>query len=308
MRRAAALFLSLLFLLAACAAPAGEDAPDPPEAPAEAETPAEPSPAENVLPAGAVESEDHILLTLEAPLADGRTLTLEAVGRVLDEYTCGVREVRVYDGDALLQAVPACDAVEAEWGSAADAAGEYTSCWSPEKTMEALDLNFDGNTDFGLFGWMPNNTIPYYYWTWDAEAGAYKYACTLQGAEVRPETGEVVSEYKSGEAGSQYIHDYYRPDETGALYLVRHEVSIFSSDAPNHDAGRSIQETWLPREDAVIRPVIWYDGDLILVCRKVPVFEINSDNTRSHFTEIWELKDGELQMIGREEFFYENQQ
>ena len=35
---------------------------------------------------------------------------------------------------------------------------DYTTYWSPEETMEVLDLNFDGNTDFGLFGWSPNNT------------------------------------------------------------------------------------------------------------------------------------------------------
>ncbi len=46
--------------------------------------------------------------------------------------------------------------------------------------MEAVDLNFGGNMDFGLFGWTPHNTIPYYYWTWDADAEKYKYARTLQ--------------------------------------------------------------------------------------------------------------------------------
>ncbi len=62
-----------------------------------------------------VPSEDHVLLTLEAPLADGRTLTLEAVGKRLDEYSAGVREVRVYDGDALIQTILSREVIQAEW-------------------------------------------------------------------------------------------------------------------------------------------------------------------------------------------------
>ena len=46
------------------------------------------------------EKEDHILSTLSATVDEGRTLTLQAIGKQrtdLDEW--GVREVRVYDGD-----------------------------------------------------------------------------------------------------------------------------------------------------------------------------------------------------------------
>lgn len=110
------------------------------------------------------ETEDHILLTLEASLADGRTLMLEAFGKQTGEYGCCVREVRVYDGEDLLQTVFAREAIELEWdygdGGLVGDFYDYTQCWSPEETMEVLDLNFDGNTDFGLFGWPPSNTIP----------------------------------------------------------------------------------------------------------------------------------------------------
>ena len=107
----------LLFFLTACCEPVEPDLPACASAPAEVpeegspapplrEAPeqpatAEPSPEEEV-PVEKVPSEDHVLLTLEAPLADGRTLRLEAVGKRLDEYSAGVREVRVYDGDALM--------------------------------------------------------------------------------------------------------------------------------------------------------------------------------------------------------------
>lgn len=299
MRRIAILTL-ILCLLSSCAAPAEtpEDPPENPEASASGED----------VPTETDETEDHVLLTLEAPLADGRTLTLEAFGRQTDEYHYGVREVRVYDGENLLQTVLAYEAIEMVWGSAADdLIGEYTSCWSAEESLETLDLNFDGNMDFGLFGWSPNNTIPYYYWTWDTEAEEYCYACTLQGVVANPETGEVVSEYKSGSAGSHHIYDYYRPDKDGVLYMTRHEISIYAQVMPDQDTERPFIEIWEPREGVVIRPVVWYDGDLILVRQERPLREIQEDSTISRYTEVWELKDGVFQMTSREEYIDGNQ-
>ena len=125
------ILLAALLMLPACAAPAEvteEGSPAPPlrEAPEQPAT-AEPSPEEEV-PVEKVPSEDHVLLTLEAPLADGRTLTLEAVGKRLDEYSAGVREVRVYDGDALIQTVQAREGIVSEGVEDSD----YTDCWSTE--------------------------------------------------------------------------------------------------------------------------------------------------------------------------------
>ena len=244
-------------------------------------------------------TEDHVLLSLEASLADGRTLTLDAVGKKLNEYHYGVREVLVYEGDTLLQSVSVREAIEAEWGEGM--ADDYTECWSPEASMETLDLNFDGNTDFGLFGWAPNNTIPYYYWQWDGER--YQYACTLQGAEVHPETGEVFSTYKGGWGGAIYQSDYYRPDEDGTLYLVRQEREC--AGFPNLDANRGCAiETWVPREGTVIRPrpAEQKEEDFVLIRREMPVYEVNSDNTVSYFTEVWETRNGQLQMVSRDEY------
>lgn len=252
------------------------------------------------------ETEDHILLTLEAPLADGRTLMLETFGRQIDEYNWGVREVRVYDGQDLLQTVFAREAIALEWdyGSVlAEDFYDYTTCWRPEETMKVLDLNFDGNTDFGLFGWSPNNAIPYYYWQWNGEQ--YQFACTLQDVEVHPETGEVSSWYKVG-GGILYQEDYYRPDEEGNLYLVRQERERY--DFPNLDADRGgALETWVPREGVVIRPrPAGQDEDkLVLIRREIPVYEVHADNTVSHFTEIWELRDGHLQMTSRNAYVYD---
>ena len=148
--------------------------------------------------------EDTVLLARDAALADGRKLRLEAVGRVLDDYDCGVREVRVYDGETLLQTVCVREVIEEVWdfggGILAEDFYDYTQCWTPEQTLEVLDLNFDGNTDFGLFGWCPNNTIPYYCWIWDSETEQYRYAFTLQDVETHPDTQEVTAAYNPGSA------------------------------------------------------------------------------------------------------------
>lgn len=305
MRRLLMLALALL-ALSACAAPADTEekpAPPPRETP-EAAAPEEVSP---------VPTEDRVLLTLDAPLADGRTLRLEAVGKNVDEYSAGVREVRVCDGEELLQTILSREAIEAEWGEGmAEDFYDYTECWVPEETMEALDLNFDGNADFGLFGWRCNNMIPYYYWTWDPESEQYRFACILQGADAHPETGETTAEYKSGTAGSQWITEHYRPDKNGDLYLVRWErlTRDFQPDSGYLDVDREgAREIWIPKEGNLLRPrpnQEWTEEDLVLTRREVPVTEIHGE-TASHFTEIWERKDGELQMTSREEYFYEEQ-
>ena len=179
--------------------------------------------------------------------------------------------------------------------------------------MMVLDLNFDGNTDFGLFGWPANNTIPYYYWIWDEEAEQYRCAFVLQEAEAHPETGELTAEYKSGSAGSQWIVEFYRPDENGNLYLVRVERDTcdFEPDSGMLDIDRGwAHETWAPPEGREPIPPgngRWsIETELTLLRREVPITEIHGE-TASHHTEIWELKNGELKLTSREEYFYENQ-
>ena len=317
MRRLLIVLLALLSLTA-CAAPAEEEAP--PVSPLQ-EAPEQPAPAdaspEEAIPVEEVPSEDHVLLTLDAPLADGRTLTLEAVGNRVNEHSFGVREVRVYGGEERIQTVLSREAIKAEWDlGMTEEFYNYTECWSPEESMEVLDLNFDGNADFGLFGWTANNTIPYYYWIWDPETEQYQYAFTLQGAEVHPETKELTSGYKDGPAGSQWITEVYKPDEDGALYLqrVERDTCDFEPEPPSYlDVQRGwAHEIWVPlegREPISPRDDSWsLEADLSLTRREVPVYEDNGDGTVSHFTEIWEFWDGEPQLVERKEYTDENHQ
>lgn len=311
MRRVLILLLVLL-MLPACAAPAEVAAK--PAVPPLQEAPEEPAPVEvspeEELPVEEVPSEDHVLLTLDAPLADGRTLRLEAVGKRVDEYSVGVREVRVYDGDELIQTALSWEAIGAEWDlGMTEEFYNYTECWSPEETMEALDLNFDGNTDFGLFGWTTNNTVPYYCWMWDPETEQYQYAFTLQGAEAHPETKELTAEYKDGPAGSRYVTEVYKPDETGELLLDRVEVETWES---TEDSGRPGFEIWAPYEEAgPIRPGgpgLNLEEDFHYFHVEYPVAEVREDGTVFRYTEIldWNQEYGELVLTSREEYTDEN--
>ncbi len=300
------LILLLVFLmLPACAAPA--EVTEEPAAPPPQETPADPAPVETSpeAPAEPLPPGHFVLSTQEAPLADGRTLRLEAVGKKTDDSFYGVREIRVFDGDQLLQTVRAWEAVEAEWSEGmAEEADYYTTCWAPEETMEALDLNFDGNTDFGLFGWPANNTIPYYYWMWDAETEQYQYAFILQGVSADSEKQELKSTFRL--SAVEYETDYYQPDETGALYLARTEIDNWETGGLEDRAAR---ETWVPAPDQRFGPDTsgWCYHDLTLVRRELPVQEIHDGGAVSNYTEIWEFKDGEFQMTSREEYADENE-
>lgn len=310
MGRRAVLLVLLLLLCAGCGAEKVPEPKEKPEKPPEMElaepAPAAPEPPEEEPPAE--EAGDRVLLTLKASLDDGRELTLEAVGKTLDEYNCGVREVRVYAGETLVQTVLALEAIELEWGSAVDQIGSYgyTSCWSPEEVMTVLDLNFDGNPDFGLFGWTTNNTIPYYYWIWDKEAEQYRFTGTMQGVEVHLETQEVTAGQKTGSGGREYTKFYYQPDASGNLLMTRYEVQNFAQNpyTENPDYERPVVETWTVREGAQVRPgpFSYQQDDVALTRREVPVLESGGDGSVFRFTEIWELRDGGLQWVRREPY------
>lgn len=168
--------------------------------------------------------------------------------------------------------------------------------------MEVLDLNFDGNTDFGLFGWPANNTIPYYYWMWDPEAEQYQYAFVLQGVSVDSDKRELKASFRLSVAKQEL--DYYRPDETGALCLIRSEIDNWEVSGVDD---RPATETWVPAPDQRLRPGARDWSYLTLVRRELPIREFHDDGTISNYTEIWERIDGELQLTGREEYTDENQ-
>lgn len=178
------------------------------------------------------ETEDHVLLTLEAHVDNGLLLQLEAVGKKrpdMDQW--GIREVRVWNGTDLIQTISAQEAIGTDGISGSVGAG-YTDCWSINESMTVRDMNFDGCDDLDLFGWICNNTIPHYYWLWEPDAQQFSYAFCLQGAKITPERQEVCSEYK--ETTACYCRDYYQYDESGTLVLVRRDVENYADMRLEH--------------------------------------------------------------------------
>jgi hypothetical protein len=180
--------------------------------------PTQPKTPPSELPEG-----DEVLTIATAFVEDGRMLQIEAIGRKrpdMEQY--GVRELRVYEGDTLIQTICVKDAVGADFIDGAVGEG-YTDCWSADEVIEVQDVNFDHADDVSLFGWLCNDSIPYYEFLWDSETGQYRYAFCLQGADFDAETQKITCRYRDGQT---HYRDVYRYDEAGALTRIAHTIEI----------------------------------------------------------------------------------
>lgn len=162
---------------------------------------------------------DIVLKTMEAPLADGRVLTLSVMGKQA-EYFYGVREVTVSEGTELRQSILIEEAILADGIDGIDAG--YSECPSAEASAELKDVNFDGFFDLEVTGWLPNNTSPCYYWCWDPVVQQFEYAFTLWEAEPNPETQQLICWYKV--ENGLYYTDHYHVNENNEPELVSRDV------------------------------------------------------------------------------------
>ena len=80
------------------------------------------------------------------------------------------------------------------------------------------DVNFDGYPDLEVWGWTPNNTIPYYYWCWNPDSEQYEYAFCLQLTEIDVEKKQLISWYKV--QNGVYHTEYYQVTADNKLELV----------------------------------------------------------------------------------------
>ena len=123
--------------------------------------------------------------------AGGRTLTLHLyVKAISDDHPefRGVRQVAVTEGERLLQTLPVQEALDAEWSEPGGFGSEYTECVDEEHLISIVDLDSDGNQDFGLFGWITTGAnLPYYYWMWDPAEEGFDYGFCLSNAEPTAE-------------------------------------------------------------------------------------------------------------------------
>ena len=99
----------------------------------------------------------------------------------------------------------------------------YTECASAEESVSLRDVNFDGYLDIEVCGWLPNNSIPYYYWCWNPDSQRFEYAFCLQLTGVDVENRRLIAWYKV--ENGLYYTDYYAVTEENELELEDREVS-----------------------------------------------------------------------------------
>jgi len=164
--------------------------------------------------------DDVVLVSHEAYVGD-RRLTITAMGLEREDGIdgCGIRTLNIFEGSELIQTINMSEAIERDGVSGAIGYG-YTEAWDRESSFYTQDINFDGYEDLVVMGWIPNNTIPYYCYLWNADPEQYEYAFMLQGISVDTENKEIISEYRYSGENYEYRYDHYHFDDNGKLVLV----------------------------------------------------------------------------------------
>ncbi len=288
-----AILCALLGLLAACGAPERTQAP---EEAAETETAeaaeAAPVPELEIQPGPDdidPETGERALSSVEATVDGGRALRLEAVGMPLTEpgmaVHYGVRAVRVYDGETLLQELPA----------SVEPGQSMTRAPTVEDALSVRDMNFDGADDMDLCATMERNAPPHYYFLWNAEAGAYLYAFTLRGAEPDPETREIVSSYSLDSQTD--CEDRLRYADDGTLQLVSRKTEDWKNGT--EDFPLTAYYEFRDGEAVLLRQEFTDYSDEGLIAREVR--EPVDGELKPVRVEILEGADGEYYVVRTEE-------
>ena len=159
---------------------------------------------------------------LELLLTNGMELTLNVWGKQGDGDSglYGVREINVWGPDGLLQTIQMQEAIEADGVDGIETG--YTECTSAEESVSLRDVNFDGYLDIEVCGWLPNNSIPYYYWCWNPDSRRFEYAFCLPLTEVDLENRQLIAWYKV--ENGLYYKDYYTVTEGNQLELKDREI------------------------------------------------------------------------------------
>lgn len=161
-------------------------------------------------------TEDTVIHTLNLPLP-GKECRIDVIGKEQEETrNWGAGELRIYTEEELLQTILVQEAIEADGVDGIDKG--YTECPYPNLTAALRDVNFDGYPDIEVWGWCPNNSIPYYYWCWNPGTEQFEYAFTLQLTDVDEERKHLISYQKVG--GGVYYTERYRVTKDNELELA----------------------------------------------------------------------------------------
>lgn len=166
-----------------------------------------------------IEETEEILKCIEIDDKEQR-LNIVAVGKIDETITdrCGVREILIYEENKQIQAIQVKDGDDTIWGIEEG----YIECPTKEDAMRLQDINFDGYLDLLVWGWTPNNSIPYLCWCWNPSIKQYEYVFTLQLTNVDYEKQQLVSWYKV--ENGLYYTDYYAVTDNNQLELVDRQI------------------------------------------------------------------------------------
>lgn len=182
-------------------------------------------PAEPDLPKGSpsdpANSADEVLKTMEITFENGEFLTLSVIGKKRDDVELyGVREIRVYKDDRLLQSISMKEAIDRDGVDGIEEG--YTACFTAEDSAGLKDVNFDGYLDLEVCGWTPNNSLPYYYWCWNNDTQQFEYSFCLQLTEIDEENKQLIAWYKV--ENGLYYTDYYHVNDKNELELIKRDI------------------------------------------------------------------------------------
>ncbi len=170
---------------------------------------------------------DGILNTLEMSVGEGRMLTLQVIGkRQTDSDRFGVRQIDVYDGEKIIQQIWMKEAIDTDGVDGIEEG--YTECWNVKRAVYLRDVNFDGYLDLEVYGWTPNNSIPYYYWCWNPERQQFEYAFTLQLTDIDKEKELLIEWYKV--ENGLYHTNYYHVTADNELELFDRVIDDFREE------------------------------------------------------------------------------
>jgi len=161
-----------------------------------------------------------VLLTRSVTADGGRELTLAGLGTRLPGGAWGMTHIEVRDGETTVQTIEMSESQQDDpYGGIL---GGETFCPALEELFALRDVNFDGRADLDVYGWLPaSNTVPHFFWLWDAAEGRFVYAFSLQGPVVDEAAQELRAEYRAGPR--EYRTDHYRFVD-GVLTLVETET------------------------------------------------------------------------------------
>lgn len=171
-------------------------------------------------PSDSEQNSDEVLKTMELTLEDGEVLTLSVLGKKSDVDLYGVSEIRVYKNGNLIQSILMQEAIDADGVYGIDEG--YTACFTAEESAGLKDVNFDGYMDLEVCGWIPNNSLPYYYWCWNNDTQQFEYFFCLQLTDIDEERQLLIAWYKV--ENGLYYTDYYRVNDKNELELVDREI------------------------------------------------------------------------------------